>query len=191
MGRGTAQVPGGRAVAATVIAWLDAQTSRLAPEDVALADAADRVTGRTVVAAAAVPAFDRAVIDGVALRAHETVGASAYNPLRFPAVRCAAGGKLPPDTDSIVALETVLIEVDDTCELVDPVTPGDYVERAGAQVAPGDPILDAGQRVDPHAIGLLAAAGVFIVPVIRRPRVRVVLAGHDIVPDSDGSMLQP
>src|SRR3954467_2181410 len=66
MGHDTNQAPGGRAAAAAAIAWLDAQASPLAPEDVMLVETAGRVTAGAVMAASAVPPLDRAMIDGVA-----------------------------------------------------------------------------------------------------------------------------
>src|SRR4051812_1744196 len=105
-----------RASLAVVTAWIEAAAGTLDAEPVARAEAAGRVAAADNVARAPLPACDGAAIDGVALRAAETVGASAYNPLSFRLVegeplppgaaqRVAAGDPLPAGSDTVVAFD--------------------------------------------------------------------------------------
>jgi molybdopterin molybdotransferase len=191
---------------ADAAAWIDAQVTRLAAETVALAHAIGRVLAQDAVAAAAVPPADQAAIDGFALRADETAGASAYNPLSFrlapadggalapgAAMLLGAGDPLPGGADAVVALEHLQPGPSASGEVIDPVAAGHGIERRGSHVMPGATLLEAGRRLHPHDIGLLAAAGIARVPVIRRPRVRCfVLARMSGAPlaDANGPLLR-
>ena len=171
---------------ADATAWIDAHVAPLAAEAVALAHAARRVLAQDAVATAAVPPTDQAAIDGFALRADETAGASVYNPLSFRlaaagrdealapggAMLVSAGDLLPRGADAVVALEHVEPGPSGSGEVIDAAAAGHGVAPRGSSVMPGMTLLEAGRRLHPHDIGLLATAGVTRVPVVRRPRVR-------------------
>jgi molybdopterin molybdotransferase len=194
----------GRARVADAVAWIDAHALALGREDVGLADAAGRVLCEDALAEADLPPFDRAAFDGFAVRADETVGASSYSPLPFrrsldasdpgalPAgvgVRVDAGDRLPRGADAVVPLDHVEPDEGGACVVIEPVVAGHGVESAGSQGARGSTLLRAGRRLRPGDIGLLAAAGRAWVGVVRRPRVRCLLAGT--VYDASGPMLRP
>ena len=173
---------------ADAAAWIDVEVAPLAAETVALAHAAGRVLAQDAVAAAAVPPADQAAIDGLALRADETAGASAYNPLSFrltaadgaalapgAAMPVGAGDPLPGGADAVVAREHVHSGPSGSGEVIDPVAAGHGVAPRGSYVMPGTRLLERGRRLHPHDIGLLAAAGAAHVSVIGRPRVRCFL----------------
>lgn len=186
---------------AAALAWTDAQAVPSEAELVPLADAPGRVLAAPAVAAGDMPGFDRAGIDGIALAAEATVGASAYNPLRFRLV--PAGSSLPPDSAARVAAGDALPAGADAvippdaldgaagCEIVEPVAPGSGVERRAGQAAAGATLLAAGRRLRAADIGLLAVAGIERVPVVGRPLLRVLLTGASAgVPDADGPLLR-
>src|SRR5262249_39426874 len=139
------------------------------------------------------PAFDRAALDGLAVRADDTVGASVYNPLSFrtvvghddlpqaAGVLVRAGDPLPHGADAVAAPDQLTDAGDGACSILEPVVAGAYVERTGSDAARGSRVASAGRKVRPADIGLLAAAGLGQVPVVRRPRVRCILAGRDVV----------
>jgi molybdopterin molybdotransferase len=195
------------------IAWIDAQVGRLEAEDVDLAEATGRVLAGDAVSVVDVPAFNRLAVDGIAVRADETIGASPYNPLSFrlvaageglaaaAGVRLSAGDPLPDGADAIVPIEHASLTVPGVCEIVDTVMPGNEIERAGSHIACGATLLTAGRRLCPHDIGLLASAGIAQVPVIRRAKVLVILTGRGLVEpgrslppetdyDADGPLLR-
>src|SRR5438067_2372532 len=118
-----------RAEVEAVLALLDARTSPLASEPVALAGAAGRVLASAVVAAVDVPGFTRAAMDGFAVRAEDTFGADAYNPLALAvvgealpakpfggtvgpgqAVRIMTGAPLPSGADAVLMAEVAEVE---------------------------------------------------------------------------------
>ena len=164
-----------------------------------MAEAAGRVVAQQLLAASAVPAFDRAATDGLAVRASETLGASSYNPLSFRlaspdellpalgAVQINAGDRLPRGADAILPLDHVSLDAAaGRCEIIEPAVSGSLIARVGSHAAQGAMLVAAGRRLGPPEIGLLAAAGVRHLPVIRRPEVRILLAGRGLA-KSDAS----
>jgi molybdopterin molybdotransferase len=176
-----------------VRAWIDQWAAPLDAEDVPLGRAAGRVVARDVEAARDMPPFDRAAADGFALRADETVGASAYNPLPFRlqpasagvaagvAVEVQSGDPLPAGADAVVRLEHAVPEAAAAIAVIAPVFAGNEVEPAGSHAGRGSVLAGAGRRLGPGDIGLLASAGLERIAVVRRPQVRcLVLAGRAV-----------
>ena len=172
---------------------------RPADEVVPLREARGRVLAERVDAALDVPGFDRASVDGYALRARDTFGADEADPARLdlvgevhagvePAVEvgdgeCAeisTGAVLPPGADAVVMVERTDIE-DDEVLVRTSLAPGDFVMFAGADVAAGERALGPGTVLTPREIGLLSALGVDEVPVRGRPTVAIVSTGDELV----------
>lgn len=177
-----------------VIAWVDGWAVPLPVEEIPLAQAAGRVLAHDVPAPLDLPALDRAAADGFALRADETVGASAYNSLTFQlgpaaggvsaggAAAVASGDPLPAGADAVVRLEHAIPESPAAVAVIAPVFAGSEVEPRGSHIASGGTLLPAASRpLDAADLGLLAAAGLARVPVIRRPRVRLLLAAEKLI----------
>lgn len=158
-------------------AWIDRHARPPDPRAVPLARAAGLVLAAPVSAARDLPDGDRATRDGVAVAAADTLGAGSYNPIALPgAVPLSAGEALPPGTDAVLPVESVQA-AGALVEAVACVAPGAGVERRGAALKAGVPVLDAGRRLRASDLGLLAALGVDDLTVWPRPRVRVLLAG--------------
>ena len=87
------------------IAWVDAAADHLDTEDAALDTARGRVLTEDIRAVRPIPTSDRAAVDGFAVEASASLGASAYNPVRLPLIAVAAGDALPAGTDAVVPLE--------------------------------------------------------------------------------------
>jgi molybdopterin molybdotransferase len=180
-----------------------AQYSRFAPvgvEEVDLAGAWDRVLAGPVAAAEEVPGFPRASMDGYAVRAKDTFGASvaapAYLEIRGEvpmgaapergvgpgeALRVPTGAMLPPGADAVVMLEYTAEHPDGTLEVRKPVAPAENVLQPGEDVRRGEVLFPGGARLRPQDIGLLAALGVTRLTVYRRPRVAIISSGDEIV----------
>lgn len=180
-----------RASLSDALAWIDANLAALGEENVALEMALGRIAARDIAAEMPLPPCDRASIDGFALRARASLGASIYNPLSFQVVaptnslaefgafRVAAGSALPAGCDAVVSLDCVQPSAAG-CELVEPAAPGDNVERAGSHAGSGTVLVAAGRCLDPADIGSLAAAAFSSIPAIRRPMARLALAGGGV-----------
>jgi molybdopterin molybdotransferase len=178
---------------ADALAWIDAHVPRLDREIVPIPEATGRILAEDLAAAIDLPPFNRVTVDGFALRATETVGASAYNPLalrlaaaatRLPpnsAARVTSGDVLPLGTDAVIRLEHAELNAQEIITIIDPVAAGDCVERIGCHFVRGSALVVAGRRLSPGEIGALASAGFASVPVARRPRVHCLLAGAPVV----------
>lgn len=168
-------------------------------EEAALPEALGRVLAAEVRAAEDVPGFDRATMDGFAVRAADTFGASEGLPAylrvagevlmgRAPdgpllpgeAWRIPTGGMLPEGADAVVMVEHTE-EAGDAVAVLRPVAPEENVVRRGDDVRAGQVVLPAGKRLRPHDIGLLAACGVTRVPVRHRPVVGIIGTGDEVV----------
>jgi molybdopterin molybdotransferase len=173
-------------------ARVEALVAPLAAELVRLAEASGRVLARNLRAAAAVPAANQALADGFAVRAEATLGAAAYNPLDLPLLAIATGDALPPGTDAVVALDAAEPSLPGHIAVVEAVAPGQNVMRRGATAAAGAVVAADGTRLAARHLGLLAAAGIAQVPVIRRPRVAILLVAIAAVdtPDANAPMLR-
>jgi molybdopterin molybdotransferase len=167
----------GRTSVDLALAWVDAGTCRLGMEDVALSEAAGRVLGEDICAGGPIPPRDCAALDGFAVRARDSLGASSYNPLSLPLIAVAAGDALPDGTDAVVPLEHGQPDEPGRVELVQTTAPSDNVDRQGAVAAAGAILARAGTRLAPHHIGLLAGGGFVRASIVRHPRVRIIVAG--------------
>jgi molybdopterin molybdotransferase len=189
-----------RAEVEDVLRLIDEQIGTLPGEVVALGEGAGRVLAQDVISDIAVPGFDRAAMDGYAVRAEETFGAGAYNPLTFTiigealpgrpfagqvvagqAVRIMTGAPVPAGADAVLPAEQASEEAG-VVRITEPISPGRHVGRRGEDIAPGTRILSRGRMLRPQDIGLLSSVGVGSVDVIRAPRVAILISGDELLP---------
>ncbi|MDO8877828.1 MAG: molybdopterin biosynthesis protein [Pseudolabrys sp.] len=178
--------------------------SPLPAEKVALADALTRVLAHDIIAAVDAPPFDRSNVDGFALRAVDTLGATNASPkilrLNAEVIACgddpaleiapgtattiATGGVIPRGADAVIMVEqTELIgQGEPYIEVQRAATPGQFVSYAGSDIARGETLLRRGVRIGSREIGMLAACGLAFADVVRRPKVAVLSTGDELVP---------
>lgn len=181
--------------------WINRSIKPLDCEEIPLERGSGRVLASEVAAAAAVPPFDRAAMDGYAVRGQETFGASAYLPATFrrvarsrPGIRCetavrafeaieiATGAPLPSGSDAVVPVESTQVEADDRVLVFEAVPEGRNVSRRGEDVSPGTVVLPAGRVLRPQDLGLLSSVGASRIKVHLRPRVGVLVTGDELLP---------
>jgi molybdopterin molybdotransferase len=168
---------------------LDAVSPHDRTEEVLLSSADDRVLAKAVVAERNVPHYPRAAMDGYAVRAADTFGASDRSPevLRGSedltpdsAVRVHTGSELPDGADGVVMIEQT-DEFGDDVEIFDAVAEGENVAPVGEDVEQGQHLYDAEHRLRPSDLGLLKSVGVDTVTVRERPTVGVIPTGEELV----------
>ncbi len=177
---------------------LDAVSLHGRTERVPLGSADGRTIAETVTAPNPVPNYDRAAMDGFAVRAEDTFGASDRSPnlLRAAededtrvgpetAVRVHTGSDLPEGADAVVMIEQVE-ELGTEIEVFDAVAEGENVGDAGEDVAEGQRLYEPGHRVRPSDLGLLKSVGLDAVEVAERPTVAVVPTGEELVQADPG-----
>ncbi|MHC1725309.1 MAG: gephyrin-like molybdotransferase Glp [Syntrophobacteraceae bacterium] len=183
-----------------VLALVD-QIEPLPAECVPLSLACGRTVARDVHATEPVPHFARSTMDGYAVRARDTFGASETLPallatvgevfmgeapshtvLPGKAIAAPTGGMLPDGADAVVMVEYTSNLDSTTIEITRPVAPGENILKAGEDIAEGEALFKKGWTLRPQDVGVLAAIGVAEVEVFRVPRVALVSTGDEIVP---------
>jgi molybdopterin molybdotransferase len=165
-----------------------------------LLDAAGRLLARDVVSTVDLPGFARSTMDGYAVRAADTFGASDSLPAllamagevhmgeiaqvdlpRHSCVRVATGSMLPAEVDAVVMVELTEELDDTTMAILRPVAPGENVVAADEDVARGEVLLTGGRLLREHDIAALAAVGMLDVEVSVGPRVGIISTGDELV----------
>lgn len=171
-----------------------------AAEVAPLNEAAGRVIACGVVAQEGVPPFDRSTVDGFAVVAADTFGCSDALPALLElageiemgaeppcactpgaCVRIPTGGMLPEGADAVVMLEYCEEFGDGTVGIARPVAPGDNVVYENDDVKPGQVLIQAGSKLQPHHVGTLASLGMVSCEVQSRLTVGVISTGDEIV----------
>lgn len=154
-------------------------------ERVETTEALGRITAEAVFAALSSPFYQGSAMDGVALRAERTWGASEERPLRLavgPEVRFVNTGEpLPTGTDAVVMIEQVHTVDEHTIELRAPAFPYQHVRRVGEDMVAGEMLLPRHHRLNATDIPALLTAGVFEVQVRCRPQVAIIPTGSELV----------
>ena len=184
----------------------------LGKEAVGLSRALGRILAQTVAAGVDVPGFDRSSVDGFAVCADDTVGASDRAPrtltlnseiltpgtepqipvTRGTATLIATGGMVPRGADAVVMVEHTEAYDHDGTTLIEvrrPAAPGQFIAFAGSDLARGETVLRAGQMLTSREIGMLAAVGCDVIEVWRKPRVAIISTGDEII--APGEAMRP
>jgi molybdopterin molybdotransferase len=204
--RGFAQ----RHTVAAALAWLDEQLQPLPAEVVPLRIAAGRVLASSVASQVDVPGFDRATMDGYAVAADSTEGATAYTRLPLTvigdsmpgrpfdgcvgpgeAVRIMTGAPMPPGSNAVLPAEWVEIESGEAqtgrttpsfISALAAVSPGKNLGKRGEDIIRGTTLLESGRVLRPQDLGVLSSVGQGEARVVRRPRVRLAVTGNELLP---------
>jgi putative molybdopterin biosynthesis protein len=184
----------------------------LGAETIPLSEALGRILACAVIADVDVPGFDRSSVDGFAVRANDTTGASERQPkplvlnaeiltpgtvpaipvLPGTATLIATGGMVPRGADAVVMVEHTDTRDQGSTTVIDvrrAVVSGQFIAFAGSDLARGETVLRARQVLTSREIGMLAAVGTAAVAVWRRPRVAIISTGDEIV--APGKPIRP
>lgn len=177
-----------------------AAVPRLPVVEVPLDDAVGLVLAEDVVAPEPVPPFANSAMDGYALRAVDTAGASAEAPVRLTvvdelaagrapeiavgpgeAIRIMTGAPMPEGADAVVMVERTTRDGDTAVLVQAAANPGDHVRLPGGDLEAGQTVFPAGTVIGPVHVGVLASVGAHEVSVVRRVRVGVLSTGDELV----------
>jgi molybdopterin molybdotransferase len=169
-------------------------------ERVATVRARSRVLAEDLFSQVDLPHFHRAAMDGYAVKAKDTFGASqslpAYLKLagvvemgkeatqalnKGEAIRISTGGMMPPDGDAVVMVEYTDETDGGLVEIHRAVSPGQNVIQIGDDIKKGEPVFSQGRRLRGHDLGALTGVGISSIAVYRRPRVALISTGDEIV----------
>jgi molybdopterin molybdotransferase len=157
---------------------------------VPLGEALNWVLAEDVIADENLPRFDRSAVDGYALSAEATAGASQFKPAYVKlaesdtlgvkgAKQVWTGNPIPKGANAVVMLENTQ-KRDDELEVWVQLAPGDNVSKKGEDVKKGETAAEAGTRLNPYHLGLLAAFGKTQVRVTKKPRIAILATGNEL-----------
>jgi molybdopterin molybdotransferase len=174
---------------------------RVDTEDLLLHNATDRILAKDIVADVDLPDFRRSTMDGYAVRASSTFGASEGNPAYLhikgsvamgespvfsigagEAAKISTGGMLPEGADSVVMIEHTEAIDDTNIEAYRSVAPGQNILEKGEDIKKSDTLLYKGQKLRPQETGLLAAFGHDKICVYKKPFISIISTGDEVVP---------
>ncbi len=174
---------------------------RVETEEVPLHDAAGRINAADITSNIDFPDFKRSIMDGYAVRASSTFGATEGNPAYLnikgsvtmgasptfsigqgEAAGIPTGGMLPEGTDSVVMVEHTEVIDDTSIEVYKSVAPGQNILEKGEDIGKGDIMIFGGRKLRSQEIGLLAAFGKETVRVYKKPVIGIISTGDEIVP---------
>ncbi|MFT5463915.1 MAG: molybdopterin molybdotransferase, partial [Planctomycetota bacterium] len=167
------------------------------------ADLAGRVLAEDVVSTVDVPPFDRAAMDGYALRAEDSFGATTYDPIELKLVgesmpgatelprvaegqacRIMTGAPIPPGADAVLMAEDSS-EQDGRVQISAAVSPAKHIGCRGEDIRTGGVVLQRGRRLRPQDVGLLASIGHSPTTLFARPRVVILVTGNELLPPGE------
>jgi molybdopterin molybdotransferase len=180
------------------------QVAPVQTERIQTASARGRVLAEDLYSAVDLPHFHRAAMDGYAVKAKDTFGASQSLPAYLKlagvvemgkeatqslatgeAFRISTGGMMPPESDAVVMVEHCDETAGGFVEIHRGVSPGQNVIQIGDDIKKGDFVFDKGRRLRAHDLGALTGIGLSSIPVYKRPRVALISTGDEIVdPDT-------
>jgi len=192
----------------------------LSSEKIATVEASGRILAQEIYSPLNVPNFDRSAMDGYALDAESTFGASPYNPLSFRVVgqvtpgeifagviksgetlRIMTGSKIPDGTNAVLMAENAET-YENEIQVLEPVSPGKHVGKLGEDIKKGQKLFGIGRCLRPQDIGLISSIGLQKIKVIRKPKVELFITGNELlkpgakpsgvhIVDSNSVMLSP
>jgi molybdopterin molybdotransferase len=170
--------------------WLNILKVKTCSETtVSLNKALNRVLATDLIATADLPPFDKSAVDGYALKAEDTIGATQFKPvtLQLTEAEVAAkqarpiwtGNPIPKGADAVVMLENTK-KTDGELEVWTQLARGENVSKKGEDVKKVENIIKAGTRLKPHHIAMLSAMGNTEAQVIQKPRIAIIATGNEL-----------
>ena len=154
-------------------------------EEVNVKDSLDRVTSEAVYANISSPHYNACAMDGIAVVAKNTFGATDTTPVELTEsvqfVRVDTGDPLPDGFDAVVMVEDVIDAGDGKVKVFSAVSPWQHIRQIGEDICAGEMLLPSNTRIEPAAVGALLAGGVLRVKVWKHPVVGIIPTGDEVV----------
>lgn len=154
-------------------------------ESVPVPDAVGRVTAEPVSARLSSPNFHSAAMDGIAVKAENTFGASETRPKQLIVNRDAfflnTGHVLPKETNAVIMIEHVNILDENRIEIEAPAVPWQHVRKMGEDIVATELLFPQNHIITPYCVGALLSGGIFSVSVRKKPRILIIPTGSELV----------
>ena len=154
-------------------------------ETIPVWDACGRVTAHAVYAHICAPHYAASAMDGVAVNAKDTFGATETTPITLNPGQYTVldtGDPIPDSCDAVIMVEDIVKNGDGTITIHESAAPWQHIRQIGEDICAGEMILPSHMTVSPSAIGAMIAGGVLEVEVIRKPKVGIIPTGDEIIP---------
>ncbi len=154
-------------------------------ETIPVYEACGRVTARPVYAVICAPHYAASAMDGVAVNAKDTFGATETTPITLTAqqhIVLDTGDPIPEGCDAVIMVEDIVKNDDGSITIHDAAAPWQHIRQIGEDVCAGEMILPSYMEVSPSAIGAMIAGGVLEIEVIKKPVVGIIPTGDEIIP---------
>ena len=166
-------------------AWLSDKGFSHDTETVPVYNASGRITAKAVYAAINAPHYAASAMDGVAVNAADTFGATETTPIKLAQDKFTVldtGDPIPEGCDAVIMVEDIVKNEDGSITIHASAAPWQHIRQIGEDVCAGEMILGAYMSISPSAIGAMIAGGVLEAEVIRKPRVGIIPTGDEIIP---------
>jgi len=172
--------------------WLNTlQVKKCKEVKVPLHHALNRILAENIIAKQNLPKFDRSAVDGYALKAESTTGASQFKPKVFhttnsdkidvnQAKQLWTGNPIPQGANAVVMLENTKTNAEEI-EVWVQLTPGENISKKGEDIKKGETAVETGTRLNPYHLGLLAALGNTEVNVVEKPKIAILATGNELI----------
>ena len=175
-------------------------TPLLSTVNIKTIDSLSRTVSTPITSPSDLPSFDRSTMDGYAVRATDTYGASQSQPSYLnlvseitmgsipktkikvgQAAKIFTGGMIPESADAVVMVEYTELIDSSLIEIIKPVAPGENIIKIGEDIKENDPVFEVGHVIRPQDIGGLLALGITQTPVFERPKIGVISTGDELI----------
>ena len=154
-------------------------------ETIPVYSACGRVTAKAVYAHICAPHYAASAMDGVAVNAHDTFGATETTPITLTPDKYTVldtGDPIPEGCDAVIMVEDIVKNADGSITIHGAAAPWQHIRQIGEDVCAGEMILPGHMEVSPSAIGAMIAGGVLEIEVIRKPVIGIIPTGDEIIP---------
>ena len=148
-------------------------------------EACGRITAKAVYAHICAPHYAASAMDGVAVSAKDTFGATETTPITLKAdqfIVLDTGDPIPESCDAVIMVEDIVKNEDGTITIHAAAAPWQHIRQIGEDICAGEMILPSFMEISPSAIGAMIAGGVLEIEVIRKPVVGIIPTGDEIIP---------
>ena len=204
----------------TLLSLVKKHSHLLPSEEIPTVEASGRILAEEILSPVNVPDFDRSAMDGYALNAEGTFGATSYNPLMFKvvgqvtpgesykgvlkpgeAISIMTGAPVPIGANAVLMAENAEFS-NDHIQVLEAVPPGKHVGKVGEDIKKNQKLLQQGRCLRPQDIAVLASVGFTNIKVVRKPEVKLLITGNELlkpgeqpcgvqIVDSNSVMLTP
>jgi putative molybdopterin biosynthesis protein len=156
-----------------------------AKETIPVPDAVDRVLAEPVHARLSAPHFHAAAMDGIAVKASDTFGASEAQPKQLVTGKNAfwvnTGHVLPDNTDAVIMVEHINVIDEATLEIDSPAFPWQHIRKIGEDIVATELLFPQNHLITPYCLGALLSGGIFSVTVKKKPKILIIPTGSELV----------